>query len=891
VSSLNATSTNGAIVINNTGALALAATASGGLLNISTTDALSVASAAGDHIVLTAGGALSDAGGSIQGNQVTLQAASIGTSNSPLTTVASSLSVTSTNGDIHVRQAGDLTLSANATGGEVDVATTNGSMAVTSANGSGIVLAAGGTSQNLSVNGYLDGGAGTVSLTSGGAINVDGAISTANTLTLTASGAITAGPGEQITASSLTATGASVGATGAPLVTTVASLDAVSSGGDVFANNSGPLALTAKATGGTVDVATSGALTVASALGDDVTLYASGSLVETAGGGIGGNHVNLLAASIGAGNSPLNVAATSLDATSTSGGIYVQQAGDLNLTANAVGGPVDVATTNGSLTVSSVSGTGVTLAAAGASQNLNVYGALDGVGGPVSLTASGAINFNSTVVTTGSIALDAGGAITAGVGEMLSASALTVSASSIGTASNALNTNVAALTTTSKNGGTYVNEATSVTLTASATGGPLSVQTANGALVVDAASAPTISLTSGGAGSGITLNGAVNAGTGDVTLSAGTTAAPGGIIAGAGNQVVAGTLTAQGASVGSSSGALNTAVGTLNATASSGDIDVSQQGDIKLASVQAGGNVSVGSSGNITVGTVTAHGNATLTAQSGTISGGGAANSQLSGNTVTLAARAIGAPSTLKGTNPNSSTRLNTDATHLVATSTAGGVYINQLTGLASANVHASGGKDGNIELLTTTGDLNIEAMNASGNLLLAAGGNIYALPGSGTITAQSAELRAGGADLNAGHIGTLGHPLVLQLNAGNTLRMFVPQTIDANDANSGPATLTSPGVDSTLSLFTSPNLLAVEDGFGQFTGLGETQFTSAAELLVRSIQNQTATVQTVVGLDWSSFDPNVSLFGKLDPSVCLPGDQRDEEPGAPAAADRCVAK
>jgi len=54
------------------------------------------------------------------------------------------------------------------------------------------------------------------------------------------------------------------------------------------------------------------------------------------------------------------------------------------------------------------------------------------------------------------------------------------------------------------------------------------------------------------------------------------------------------------------------------------------------------------------------------------------------------------------------------------------------------------------------------------------------------------------------------------------------------------------------------------------------------AEALVRSIQNQTATVQSVLGLDWASFDPNVSLFGTLDPSVCLPGDQRDEEQASP---------
>jgi hypothetical protein len=83
-----------------------------------------------------------------------------------------------------------------------------------------------------------------------------------------------------------------------------------------------------------------------------------------------------------------------------------------------------------------------------------------------------------------------------------------------------------------------------------------------------------------------------------------------------------------------------------------------------------------------------------------------------------------------------------------------------------------------------------------------------------------------------------------------------------------------------TLSVFGSPNLLSVQAGFGQFTGNGDTQFTSPAESLVRTIQNQTTLVQSVVGLDWASFDPNVSLFGTLDPSVCLPSDQRDEEKG-----------
>ena len=148
-------------------------------------------------------------------------------------------------------------------------------------------------------------------------------------------------------------------------------------------------------------------------------------------------------------------------------------------------------------------------------------------------------------------------------------------------------------------------------------------------------------------------------------------------------------------------------------------------------------------------------------------------------------------------------------------------------------------------------------------------------------ITAQSAELRAGDSDATAGHIGSLTQPLDLQLNAGNTLKVFVPSTIDTHDATRAPATLPSSGVTTTLTLFGAPSLLALEAGFGQFQGLDNgTLYTSSAESLVRSIQNQTTVVQNVVGLDWSSFDPNVSLFGTLDPPVCMPPDQRDEEQG-----------
>jgi hypothetical protein len=248
---------------------------------------------------------------------------------------------------------------------------------------------------------------------------------------------------------------------------------------------------------------------------------------------------------------------------------------------------------------------------------------------------------------------------------------------------------------------------------------------------------------------------------------------------------------------------------------------------------------------------------------------------------VTLSARSIWGPSTLTGTTLYSRPRLDLDATSLDATATAGGIFIDEANGLSSVRVRATGGGDGDIELLTATGDLNLLSVSATDALLLAAGRDIVGLPGLGTISARTAELRAGGADSSTGHIGSLTQPISLQLSAGNTLRMFVPQSVDPNDPARAPSTLPSAGVLSTLSLYNAPSLLSVQAGFGQFTGLSDSQFTSPAEALVRSIQNQTSTVQTVLGLDWASFDPNVSLFGTLDPSVCLPSDQRDEEEGS----------
>src|SRR5690606_18052753 len=225
---------------------------------------------------------------------------------------------------------------------------------------------------------------------------------------------------------------------------------------------------------------TDGVLTVSSASGDGVTLNAGGvgggialngavdagagdatltTLGAISGGGlVSANTLTATGSAIGTGGTHLNTDVDSLDATSANGGIFVTEADELTLTANATGGAVDVQTTSGALTVSSASGDGVTLNAGGAGNGIALNGAVDAGAGDASLTALGAITDSGQV----------------------SANTLTVSGSSIGTSGTRLRTNVGTLNATSTNGDLFITEADELTLTGSATGGAVDVQTTGG---------------------------------------------------------------------------------------------------------------------------------------------------------------------------------------------------------------------------------------------------------------------------------------------------------------------------------------------------------------------------------------------------------------------------
>jgi filamentous hemagglutinin family protein len=777
----------------------------------------------GANIDITAGAPgsqkaiLTGTGNHLGGTSLTLRGASIGSSASRLNTTADAIdALTGPNGGIFITETNSLALNAVAgPGGTLSVQTLNGGLTVASAVGDGVLLETGGDNAGITLNGGTSGGlqgrAGDVVVRTHGAdseVVLNDAVSTSGQLT------IETGANSNIVLNSVIGNPSSVTLTAGT----------AASRGDV----------------------------VAGAPTSDLT----------------GNSIAITAGRIGSSGARLNTSTGTLNTTSTAGGTYITNAGATTLASSVSGGALDAATTNGSLTVTSASGNSIALAAGGDGSN---------------------IALNSSLSTPGDVSLTAGsstkrGAITTAPGVQITANKLTAIASSIGTSGSRLGTTVTSLDATSTDGGIYVIEADALTLTAKATGGAVDVQTTNGALSVAGASGTGVTLAAGGAGNGITVNGAVNAGTGDVALTAGTSTSRGAITAGTGNLVSGGALTAAGSTIGAGGASLNTSITTLTATASNGGVYINEQNGLTLASVTAAGSagdINVASaSGDVTVGVVTASRDAAISASAGAIVDDGDDTTRLASTGLTLLGRSVGAPSTLSGATLDGSLRLDTSASTLHATSTAGGIYINELDGLQSVNLNAGGGTAGDIELLTATGDLNLQSVLASDSLLLAAGHNIFALPGSSPITARVAELRAGGADATAGRLGTQTQLLGFNLSAGDSLRLFVPQSIDPKDATRAPATLPSPGVTTTLSLFGAPDARATLAGFGQFQSVSDTPFTSAAEGLVRTVQNQTNTVQSVLGLDWGSFEANVSLFGTLEPAVCLPSDQRDEEEG-----------
>ena len=839
------TSSGAAVTLTAGGANALtfnSVTGVGANLTSGAALALGTVNANAGTATLTAAGAITDAAGttpSVAANQLTITSAT----SVDLDTNVGTLNATGVTGTLTIRELNALAVANANAAGTVSLSTVNGALNVTNATSTGGALTLASNGGALTVGT----GAGTgATLTSSGAITLGTVTTTGGTTTLNAAGAITdaAGPTASVVANQLTINAAG----SADLDTNVNSLVASGVAG----------ALTVREQ--------TGALTVASA-------NANGA-------------INV---------STINGALTVTSATSTAG----------TVTAAAGGG--------GALSVAALAGTGATLT--GGAMTL---GGINVAGGTVTLTATGAI-------------ADAANATAS-----ILANQLTIA----GAGSVDLDTNINTLNATGVTGTLAVREQTGALAVANANAaGAVNVSTVGGALTVANATssggamtlaagggnALTVTTASGAAGATLTGStatvGTVNAGTGVATVTAAgdlqvTTATGTGVTLTSGAVLTAGT-------VNSGTGALNmTATGALNLTsatstgatlnsgavltantvnAGSGALNMTSTGALNLTT-GSGGSATLNSGAALTIGTLgVGAGSASLTAV-GALNDGGTVTA-LSAGTTTLSAASIGTTA-----NP-----FNTSVTSLTSASTAGSTYIREANDILLTDLTAATNQDIVIGAIgdITVARIMVDGSNGDGRVLLAAGSDIFSV-GAGThITAQDVELRAGGLDTTGGRAG-----------AGNILRINAPQFVAGSDDSDVPSVVliqnqsaADPNVAAQpnqvemvagqfeIATVTLNPALQTVDGYlttrfsDRTAGIGEEINFNNLDFLTsgrgtavlgninqNSLSNASDAASNqgegALYVDWASFDPNISLFGTVNPPICLPRDQQDDDSG-----------
>ena len=255
--------------------------------------------------------------------------------------------------------------------------------------------------------------------------------------------------------------------------------------------------------------------------------------------------------------------------------------------------------------------------------------------------------------------------------------------------------------------------------------------------------------------SGITLNGLLDAGAGNVSMTAVSSIADGNGVSV--NNVNANSLTATGTTID-----LDTSVNTLSATATSGLLNLREADGANVTSLSATSNISLSSTtGSLALGTVSAGGTVDLSAPGGNLTGG-----VVSGTS--LMASALGMN---LGTNVGSLS--------LLANGVSGGISINQAGAVtvssASAidgpiDIHAGGamnvvgavaGGAWGMNLSTSSGNLTVGSLDATGdyvNLAAEAGAIIDGNGAINNIVATGTKLKA-----SAG-IGGAADPLEMQV-------------------------------------------------------------------------------------------------------------------------------
>ena len=244
---------------------------------------------------------------------------------------------------------------------------------------------------------------------------------------------------------------------------------------------------------------------------------------------------------------------------------------------------------------------------------------------------------------------------------------------------------------------------------ASAAGKAINVTAGGDITMADGATAMTDNGVIDYSAGGNVVLGGLDAGTSNVNV----TATAGAITDGGDTdlEVVASELNlTAGAGVAPDSNALETSLDRLSANVANGNLSVNEADALTLDGITMGSgdlNVSV-ADGSITLGTVTTDGDATLTAAAGSIFDDNVNSTLLTADTANLVARdGIGTEGALE------TRAIDTQVNTLNATVTgAGEIYINEVDGMTVGAVETL---DGDINLVTQSGDMTVDAITAGG--------------------------------------------------------------------------------------------------------------------------------------------------------------------------------
>ncbi|MDQ2103304.1 filamentous hemagglutinin N-terminal domain-containing protein, partial [Azospirillum isscasi] len=461
---------------------------------------------------------------------------------------------------------------------------------------------------------------------------------------------------------------------------------------------------------------------------------------------------------IGSNGTALGLNVSNLSATSGSGGLFVKNAGALNLGSISTGGALTATATTGDLTIGSlsydtakaltltatagriVSGGTASLTIGNGNATLTAGAGIGTAQSGLKVSASGTGSLTTNVTGTGGVHLDVSGQLTGGLNATVANGPVVVSSSGNITLSNV----------------SIVTDAEGNSISVTATGGSITAGTvaagaANGTVTLSATGiGGKILAATGGSeitGKTVLLNGAGGIGTSSARVGVG------------------------GAQVQVSGGSGDIHLGTSGATTlayaatTGGKIDVLAGDRLQVVSAGTGGGAitiaSTAADADIVVGSINAGtGAVTVSSTGGAIREDGVPETRIVGGSVSLTgAKGVGTATAAMQTTTGS----------LALSSSAGSIHVTDATsnGVTVTSASASGGS----VTIASAGTMTVQSVSASttnGTVALTAAGSILGSGGGTHVTGHSASLTATGGDIGTVTNAATGAGTPLKMNVSN---------------------------------------------------------------------------------------------------------------------------